>query len=104
MGWVASRRHVSKPSNWRVASIEKGSISLFAMVFGCWHQRCSFPITMRGKQRRSMTAASITGTFVDCHDCGREFPYDCLKMKMLATPHSGWAAGASTTVPGLKAA
>ena len=60
---------------------------------------------MRGKQRRCMTAASDTGTYVVCLDCGREFPYDWSQMKMLASkPHSGGAAGASTIVPGLKAA
>jgi len=37
-------------------------MSLFDLVFGCWHKRCSFPITVRGKQRRSTAAASVTGT------------------------------------------
>jgi hypothetical protein len=31
-------------------------MSLFDMVFGCWHKRCSFPINIRGKLRRSTTA------------------------------------------------
>ena len=42
---------------------------LFDVVFGCSHKRCSFPITVRGKQRRS-EAASVTGTYVVCLDCG----------------------------------
>ena len=80
-------------------------MSLFDMVFGFWHKRCSFPITVRGKLLRTNAAASVTGTYVVCLDCGREFPYDWSQMKMLASkPHSGWAAGASTIVPGLKAA
>jgi predicted protein tyrosine phosphatase len=57
---------------------------LFDMVFGCSHKRCSFPITVRGKLRKS-PAASITGTYVVCLDCGQEFPYDWNEMKLLDT-------------------
>jgi len=55
-------------------------MSVFNMIFGCWHKRCSFPITVRGKLRRR-AAASVTGTYVVCLDCGREFPYDWNEMK-----------------------
>jgi hypothetical protein len=55
---------------------------LFDMVFGCSHKRCSFPITVRGKQRRS-PAASVTGTYVVCLDCGQEFAYDWNEMKII---------------------
>ena len=57
-------------------------MGLFDMVFGCSHKRCSFPITVRGKLRRS-PAASITGTYVVCLDCGGEFEYDWKEMKIL---------------------
>jgi hypothetical protein len=57
-------------------------MKLFDLVFGCSHQRCSFPITVRGKLRRS-AAASVTGTYVVCLDCGKEFPYDWNEMKMV---------------------
>jgi hypothetical protein len=57
---------------------------LFDMVFGCSHKRCSFPITVRGKLRKN-PAASITGTYVVCLDCGQEFPYDWNEMKLLDT-------------------
>ena len=57
-------------------------MNLLDMVFGCSHKRCSFPITVRGKQRRS-PAASVTGTYVVCLDCGHEFPYDWNEMKMV---------------------
>lgn len=67
---------------------------LFDMVFGCSHKRCSFPITVRGKLRRS-PAASITGTYVVCLDCGQEFPYDWNQMKLVDS-HS---AKPSDTVP-----
>jgi hypothetical protein len=55
-------------------------MSVFDIFFGCWHRRYSFPITMKGKLRRS-PAAQVTGTHVVCLDCGREFPYDWNKMK-----------------------
>lgn len=57
-------------------------MKLFDVVFGCSHKRCSFPITVRGKQRRS-AAAAVTGTYVVCLDCGHEFPYDWNKMKLV---------------------
>jgi hypothetical protein len=88
-----------------VASIEKGPMSLFDLVFGCRHKRCSFPITVRGKLLCPNPAASVTGTYVVCLDCGREFPYDWSQMKMLAAkPRTGWAAKPATGVPGLKVA
>lgn len=56
-------------------------MSVLDLFFGCSHKRCSFPITVRGKRRRRIAAASVTGTYVACLDCGREFPYDWDKMK-----------------------
>jgi hypothetical protein len=81
-------------------------MSLSDLVFGCWHKRCSFPITVRGKLRRSIAAASVTGTYVVCLDCGREFSYDWSQMKILASsnPHTAGTAEPVTIVPGLKAA
>ena len=75
---------------------------LFDMVFGCSHKRCSFPITVRGKLRRS-PAASITGTYVVCLDCGQEFPYDWNKMKLL-DGHDSPAPDAAPVYTGPKAA
>ncbi len=74
---------------------------LFDMVFGCSHKRCSFPITVRGKLRRS-PAASVTGTYVVCLDCGQEFPYDWNQMKMVEPQSS--AGSDVVTVAGPKAA
>ena len=45
---------------------------LFDTFFGCWHQHYSFPMTVRPGSRRS-SAASLTGTYVVCLDCGKEF-------------------------------
>jgi hypothetical protein len=69
-------------------------MKLFDMVFGCSHKRCSFPITVRGKQRRS-PAASLTGTYVVCLDCGHEMAYDWNEMKMV----NARAASRAETVP-----
>ncbi len=57
--------------------------SLLDVFFGCWHKHYSFPITIRAGQRRS-GAASLTGTYVVCLDCGREFPYDWQTMKVVS--------------------
>ena len=80
-------------------------MSLFDMAFGCWHKRCSFPIPVRGKLLRTTVAASVTGTYIVCHDCGREFPYDWAQMKMLAsTSRIGWVPNRAKIIPGLKVA
>ena len=51
-------------------------------LFGCWHSRYSFPITVRPGSRRSR-AAAVTGTYVVCLDCGKEFAYDWQEMKVV---------------------
>ena len=52
-------------------------------LFGCWHRHLSFPITAKPDLRRN-TAASLTGTYVVCLDCGREFAYDWREMKIVS--------------------
>lgn len=54
-------------------------------VFGCRHSRYSFPVTVRSAKRRP-EAAALTGTYVACLDCGREFPYDWHEMKVVTSP------------------
>jgi hypothetical protein len=51
-------------------------------LFGCWHHHMSFPITTKSGVRRN-TAASLTGTYIVCLDCGKEFPYDWREMKIV---------------------
>ena len=80
-------------------------MSLFDLVFGCWHKDCSFPITVRGKLRRNTAAACVIGNYVVGLDCGREFPYDWVQMKLVASkPRTASAARSATVVPGLKVA
>jgi len=52
--------------------------------FGCWHRRYGFPITVRRGSRRN-EATSLTGTYVVCLDCGKEFPYDWKEMRLIST-------------------
>jgi hypothetical protein len=58
---------------------------LFDAVFGCWHDHYSFPITVRRGSGRT-AAASLTGTYVVCLDCGKEAPYDWNEMKVISSP------------------
>ena len=58
---------------------------LYDVIFGCRHSRYSFPVTIRGASRRPQ-AAALTGTYVACLDCGKEFPYDWQEMKMITSP------------------
>jgi hypothetical protein len=57
---------------------------LAEVFFGCRHSKYSFPVTIRGKARRPQ-AGALTGTYVACLDCGREFPYDWQEMKVITS-------------------
>ena len=57
---------------------------VFDLFFGCRHDRYSFPQTIRG-QRRRPAAGALTGSYVACLDCGKEFPYDWREMKILTS-------------------
>jgi hypothetical protein len=57
---------------------------LFDLVFGCRHSRYSFPVSLRGRTHRPQ-AAALTGTYVACLECGREFPYDWQEMKVITS-------------------
>lgn len=51
------------------------------ILFGCYHKNISFPLTKkRGQLSR---AAALTGTYVVCLDCGKEFAYDWKEMKVI---------------------
>ena len=57
-------------------------MNLLEWFFGCWHRRTSFPLTMKRGRRRT-AAATITGTYVVCLNCGKEFGYDWQQMKIV---------------------
>ena len=57
--------------------------SIFNSLFGCSHQRTTFPITPGRKPgARSTSAAARTSTYVVCLDCGKEFAYDWHSMRI----------------------
>ena len=58
-------------------------VTIFDALFGCWHKRISFPQTSKRGQRRC-DAATPTGTYVVCLDCGAEFAYDWKEMRILS--------------------
>jgi hypothetical protein len=58
---------------------------LVDVLFGCKHPRYSFPVTVRRAKRRPQ-AAALTGTYVVCLDCGKEFAYDWQQMKVITSP------------------
>ncbi|MGA7168813.1 MAG: hypothetical protein WBX08_06665 [Candidatus Sulfotelmatobacter sp.] len=57
---------------------------LIDAIFGCRHSRYSFPVTLRGTARRPQ-ASVLTGTYVACLNCGKEFPYDWQEMKVITS-------------------
>jgi hypothetical protein len=57
-------------------------VTILDLLFGCRHQRVSFPQTSRRAQRRS-DAAGQTSTYIVCLDCGKEFPYDWNSMRVV---------------------
>jgi len=58
---------------------------LVDVFFGCRHSRLSFPVTVRRAKHRP-EAAALTGTYVVCLDCGKEFAYDWQHMKLISSP------------------
>jgi hypothetical protein len=59
-------------------------------------------MTTRGAKRRT-PAASLTGTYVVCLDCGKEFPYDWKAMRVVRTKGTQPEVG-TPVVAGPKAA
>lgn len=52
---------------------------LLDVLFGCAHNHYTFPMSAKS----GSPAASLTGTYVVCLDCGREFPYDWREMRIV---------------------
>jgi hypothetical protein len=52
-------------------------------LFGCAHQRCTFPITSRKGSAETAPNRRADGTYIVCLNCGREFPYDWKLMKVM---------------------
>jgi hypothetical protein len=57
--------------------------SIFNSLFGCSHQRTTFPITPSRKSAGLSAPGAIrTGTYVACLKCGKEFAYDWQSMRI----------------------
>jgi hypothetical protein len=55
--------------------------SMMNALFGCGHQRTTFPITPR-RGYAGPASASVGGTYVACLDCGKQFAYDWKSMRI----------------------
>jgi hypothetical protein len=53
--------------------------SVFDSLFGCSHQRTTFPMATKRPAARS-------GAYVSCLDCGKEFAYNWNEMRMEQEP------------------
>lgn len=51
--------------------------TIMRLLFGCAHERTTFPITTRNQ-------ATGARTYIVCLDCGREFEYDWQTMREVA--------------------
>ena len=57
--------------------------SMMNTLFGCGHQRTTFPITLRRSYVGSAAVSdSVGSTYVACLDCGKEFAYDWKSMRI----------------------
>ena len=54
--------------------------SLLNTLFGCAHQRTTFPLTP--VRKNSGFSAHRNGAYVVCLDCGKEFSYDWGEMRV----------------------
>jgi RNA polymerase-binding transcription factor DksA len=58
--------------------------TLLDLLCGCEHTgQYSWPLTLKAKDRNKIPAATVTGTYVVCLNCGKELPYDWQKMKIV---------------------
>ena len=57
--------------------------SLLNNLFGCSHQRTTFPMTPGRKNAGPVVlGATRQGTYVVCLDCGKEFAYNWNEMRV----------------------
>ena len=68
--------------------------ALLNSLFGCSHQRTTFPLTPSHKMA---TSANRHGTYVVCLDCGQEFRYDWKEMR-IGEPVTSRAANAAASL------
>jgi len=54
-----------------------------ASLFGCTHNRCTFPITATKSASSHADGNRPASTYIVCLECGKEFPYDWERMKVV---------------------
>jgi hypothetical protein len=54
--------------------------SLFSTIFGCSHNRTTFPLTPSRKSK--IPEGGRSGTYIVCLDCGKEFDYNWKEMRI----------------------
>jgi RNA polymerase-binding transcription factor DksA len=60
--------------------------SMMNTLFGCGHQRTTFPITLRRSYLGSQVVSGLqSSTYVACLDCGKEIAYDWKAMRTVQT-------------------
>ena len=65
--------------------------SLISYLFGCSHDRTTFPM-----RTRNSADASRQGTYIVCLDCGKEFDYNWQDMRVGHPVESHTTAAAQT--------
>jgi hypothetical protein len=55
--------------------------SVLNALFGCPHNRLTFPLTP-GQNTKTPAAAQRRGAYIVCLDCGQEFHYNWVEMRM----------------------
>lgn len=55
-------------------------ISLLGKLFGCTHERTTFPLTPSG--RSGLSCGTRKGTYIVCLGCGEEFDYNWKEMRI----------------------
>jgi hypothetical protein len=56
--------------------------SVLNTLFGCAHQRTTFPLTPARKSAGTSASIQRSGAYVVCLDCGKEFSYDWSEMRV----------------------
>jgi hypothetical protein len=54
--------------------------SLLASIFGCSHDRTTFPLTP--SRRTQLSSEARQRTYIVCLDCGKEFDYNWKEMRV----------------------
>jgi hypothetical protein len=62
-------------------------ISVFQVLFGCAHDKTTFPLTpiKRGRIAESSNVEPANKTYVVCLDCGKELAYDWDTMRKISS-------------------